>query len=145
MKNLSIYFEDTLKFRFSRESFNIIIEKIILDNHRKYGPVCIIFCSDSYMLKLNEKYLNHFYNTDIITFNYNTEEIISGDLFIGIEQVRRNAQIYDQEFHIELARVVIHGILHLVGFNDKSQADKIQMTEMENKYLNLFDFYVSDL
>ena len=97
------------------------------------GDLTYIFCSDEYILDVNIQYLNHNYYTDIITFNYNNDEVISGDIYIAMRTVRSNADEYSGgDVREELDRVIIHGVLHLVGFNDKTEKDQDEMTKMEN-------------
>lgn len=95
-----------------------------------------IFCSDAYLLKINKEHLNHNFLTDIITFD-NSENplIIEADIFISIDRVKENAEIFKQPFPIELKRVMVHGLLHLLGYKDKSAKDKLKMREKENEYL----------
>ena len=92
------------------------------------------------MLEINKNYLNHDYYTDIITFNYVEENLISGDLFISVERVRENAGKFDVTFQQELYRVILHGILHLVGYDDKTFEDQTLMREKENFYLEKIEF-----
>jgi rRNA maturation RNase YbeY len=89
---------------------------------------------------MNKQYLEHDYYTDVITFNYVENNIISGDLFISYERIKENAENYNTEIKRELIRVVFHGILHLVGYNDKTDAEKKIMREKEDFYLNEVDF-----
>ena len=98
----------------------------------------IIFCSDAYLLEINRKYLNHDYYTDIITFNYNEKNKISGDLFISIERIEENAKKFETSFNSELKRVIIHGILHLLGFYDNSDILKNEMHKREDDALARF-------
>ena len=101
--------------------------------HKKLvGDINIIFCSDDYLYEMNKIYLNHDYYTDVITFPYNIGNKIEGDIFISIDRVKDNAQIYSTTFDNELSRVIIHGILHLIGFNDKSEEEQKQMREQED-------------
>lgn len=105
---------------------------------RRIGDVNIIFCSDHYILDINRRYLEHDYFTDIITFDYCEGEKLSGDLFISVDTVRENALEYGAEsFDQELARVMVHGLLHLIGYDDHSEVDKKMMREKENYYLSL--------
>ena len=106
----------------------------------KQGEVSVVFCSDDYLLSLNKKYLNHDYFTDIITFSYNEEGLISGDLFISIDRAKENAEKNKASFSNELSRLVIHGMLHLCGFNDKSQEEIKTMRLKEEEYLKTFGF-----
>jgi probable rRNA maturation factor len=108
---------------------------IILGEGKKVGEISYIFCNDESLLELNEQYLKHHTLTDIITFDYCEKQIVSGDIFISIERVTENAEMYSKSFNEELGRVMAHGILHLLGYSDKSLEAKNKMTEMENKYL----------
>ncbi len=115
------------------------IKDIIENNFKKnLGDVNYLFTNDTQILEINRKYLNHDYYTDIITFSYSTENIISADIVISIDTVRSNANSFGQEFEIELRRVIIHGILHALGFEDKTEEQKKSMTELENWALNLY-------
>lgn len=112
---------------------------MIETENQKVGQVDIIFCSDEYLLEMNTKYLNHNYLTDIITFGFNEDpKKISGDLFISIERVEENAQAYNTTFDEELRRVIVHGVLHLIGYDDKEKSDKQKMTDKEDFYLSEF-------
>lgn len=99
------------------------------------GEVGVIFCSDPYLLEINRRYLQHDYYTDIITFDYCEGRVLSGDLFIGVDTVRGNAERFGTVFHVELLRVIIHGIMHLAGYKDKTDRDAARMRERENHYL----------
>ena len=104
---------------------------------RRIGDVNIIFCSDNYILDVNLKYLQHDYFTDIITFDYCENKVLSGDLFISVDSVRENSVFYNTEFEDELNRVMVHGILHLIGYDDHTEEDQKVMREKENYYLSL--------
>ena len=104
---------------------------------KKIGDISIIFCSDRYILDVNIKYLSHDYFTDIITFDYCEGNKLSGDLFISIDSVKENASFYGTEFTDELNRVIVHGILHLIGYDDHSDDEVKQMREKEDYYLGL--------
>lgn len=106
----------------------------------KIGNISLIFCSDNYLLDINIKYLNHNYFTDIITFNYVEGEIISGDLFISIDRVKENAIEFETMWIKELYRVIFHGLLHLIGYNDKTEEEKKIMKIKEDLYLSEVDF-----
>lgn len=98
-----------------------------------------IFCSDDYLLKINKEYLDHHYFTDIITFdNSEAEYIIEGDIFISIDRVQENAVSFGVSLDIELQRVMAHGLLHLLGYKDKSKKEQTLMREKENFYLEVF-------
>ncbi|MXV49779.1 rRNA maturation RNase YbeY [Pedobacter sp. HMF7647] len=101
------------------------------------GMLNFIFCSDSYLLNINRQYLNHDTYTDIITFDTSEEKKeISGDIFISIERVKENAVKFGVSEFDEVCRIVIHGTLHLIGYKDKSKADKALMTQKEDQYLS---------
>jgi len=97
-----------------------------------------VFCSDKYLVKLNNQYLKHNTLTDILTFDYSTDpESIHGEIYISIQRVKENAARFNESFDEELHRVIIHGVLHLTGYNDKSTTDKALMREKEEAYLSL--------
>ena len=103
--------------------------------NKKAGAVTYIFCSDEEILRINRQYLNHDYYTDIITFDYTENRIVSGDLFISVDTVKSNSEKFGTVYEEELHRVMIHGILHLCGFADKTPEDKKIMREKENEAL----------
>lgn len=97
-----------------------------------------IFCSDEYLADINVKFLKHNTLTDIITFNYNPSKTeIEGEIYISVDRVRENAQTFEVDFQTELNRVIIHGVLHLLGYNDKTKSQKKAMREKEDSYLSL--------
>ena len=97
----------------------------------------MVFCSDNYLLDVNLKFLQHDYYTDIITFDYCEKDILSGDLFISIDSVRANADFFGTTFENELNRVIVHGILHLIGYDDHCDEDIAEMRAKENYYLDI--------
>jgi len=103
------------------------------------GELNYIFCDDAYLLKLNVEFLDHDTLTDIISFDYTLGKLISGDIFISVERVRENALEFAQTFENELNRVIIHGILHYLGFKDKSKDDKLIMRKEEDACLQLLN------
>ncbi len=104
---------------------------------RTLGDIAIIFCSDPYLLDINRKFLQHDYYTDIITFDYCEGEVLSGDLFISVDSVRDNSVEFGTEFKDELNRVIVHGLLHLIGYDDHTEEDIKMMRSKENYYLSL--------
>lgn len=96
-----------------------------------------IFCSDSYLLKINQDYLKHDTYTDIITFDYSDGPALEGEIYISVERVKENAAKFKVEFENELARVMVHGLLHLAGYKDKGKAQKALMRKKEEAYLSL--------
>lgn len=115
------------------------IKDSIKNEAKKVGEISYIFCSDEYLHKMNLEYLNHDTYTDIITFDYTEENIVSGDIFISIDRVKENAIKFKTHFENELSRVIIHGALHLMGFKDKTPQQKEQMRSKEDFYLTLLD------
>ena len=97
--------------------------------------ISFIFCSDKYLQKINYKYLKHHDLTDVITFEYNETNDLEGDVFISIERVKENSKTFNVKFKAELARVMIHGVLHLMDYNDKSENEKSLMRKLENEFL----------
>jgi probable rRNA maturation factor len=112
---------------------------------KSLGDVSLIFCSDEHLLQINKDHLQHDYYTDIITFDYTVEDIISGDLFISVDRVQDNADEFDVLFQDELHRVCVHGLLHLCGYKDKSDEDEKRMREKEDEMLMLRKFHVEHL
>ena len=106
-------------------------------HEKRVGQISYIFCDDAKILEVNKQFLQHDYYTDIITFDYTEGNKISGDLFISLDTVRTNAEQFGQEYNTELHRVIIHGILHLCGINDKGPGEREIMEAEENKALAL--------
>ena len=134
------YFTEDTNFAFKEKRFTAKWLKFVAQSEaKKLGDIGIIFCSDNYILEVNIKYLQHDYYTDIITFDYCEGDTLSGDLFISIDSVRENASFYGVEFPVELNRVIVHGLLHLIGYDDHTEEDIAVMRAKENYYLSLRD------
>lgn len=132
------YFKEDTKFEFKSRALNNKWLKMVAESEiRRIGDINIIFCSDNYILDVNMEYLQHDYFTDIITFDYCEKNRLNGDLFISVDSVRENALFYGTEFSDELNRVIVHGILHLVGYDDHSEEDIAVMRSKEDYYLGL--------
>lgn len=114
------------------------IKSVISDNSLLCGNINIIFCSDKYLLDINKTFLNHDYFTDIITFNYNSGNFISGDIFISLDTVKQNSVEFSQTFNNELYRVIIHGILHLLGYDDKTEEQEKLIHIKEDELLEYY-------
>ena len=111
---------------------------------KRVGEIAYIFCSDEKILEVNRQYLQHDYYTDIITFDYCEGNVLSGDLFISLDTVKTNAEQFASSYDSELYRVIIHGILHLCGINDKGPGEREIMEAAENKALNMLkDFSIT--
>ena len=134
---ISYFFQDT-DFVYKNRRFNNRWIRLTAESEiKRLGDINIIFCSDNQILDINLKYLQHDYYTDIITFDYSEENTISGDLFISVDSVRENAKEYGTEFDDELHRVIIHGILHLLGYDDHTENDIKLMRLKEDYYLEV--------
>jgi len=114
------------------------INQVAISHGKKTGEINYIFCSDSKILEINNQYLHHNYYTDIITFDYSEQIQISGDIYIGIETVESNAKMLGYSYESELNRVIIHGILHLCGFKDKTPESEKRMHQEEDDALKLY-------
>ena len=123
---------------FDSEFFVFSMNELIKSENYEMGEITVVFCKDEYLLDMNRTYLNHDYYTDIITFDYSKDKIISGDLFISIDRVIENSSAFYVSFNHELSRVIYHGVLHLCGYKDKSDEDIIIMRDKENYYLKKF-------
>lgn len=130
-------FEQT-KFVFRQKTLTSKWLRLVAESEiRRIGDIAIIFCSDNYILDINRRYLGHDYFTDIITFDYCEGDKLSGDLFISVDSVRENSIEYGTEFNDELNRVIVHGILHLIGYDDHTDEDVKMMRSKEDYYLSL--------
>lgn len=134
------YLSEDIKFRIKdkRSISGWIKEAINEENYlgRKTGDISIVLTTDTYLKEVNKKFLGKDYYTDIITFDNSTKDNISADLLISLDRVRFNSEKYSQKFTDELHRVIIHGILHLLGYNDRKPNEKKIMTEKENYFLS---------
>lgn len=140
MNSIEIFFEDVKPIKIYKKILILHLNSLIKNELKETGDISVIFCSDEYLLEMNKEYLEHDYYTDIITFDYVERECISGDLFISLNRVVENAEKFDSMLLKELYRVVFHGILHLVGYNDKTNEEKREMREKEDYYLKEVDF-----
>lgn len=111
------------------------IKSVVSTFDKSVGNLTYIFCDDSRILEVNREYLKHDYYTDIITFDYSTKRRISGDMFISLDTVRSNSALFGKQYADELMRVVVHGVLHLVGINDKGPGEREIMESHENDAL----------
>ena len=114
------------------------IQRIIESENKQEGEISYVFCDDEYLLEINQKYLDHDYYTDIISFDYSVANELHGDIFISIDRVRENANDFKVTFHNELLRVMAHGVLHYCGYKDKSEEESVLMRTKENETILLF-------
>jgi probable rRNA maturation factor len=135
---INFYFENVKKPKEISISIKKWIRYIVDLEKSKLGAISYVFCDNSYILDINIKFLNHHYFTDIITFNYNTASSVSGDIFISLDTVLFNANEYNVDFKSELLRVIIHGVLHLLGYDDTSSELQEEMTKKEDESIFLY-------
>lgn len=130
------YNAENVKFpKIKRRETTAWIKEVAASYGRKVGEIGYLFCDDEKILEVNREYLQHDYYTDIITFDYDEDDIISGDLVISLDTVKSNAELFHKNYDEELHRVIIHGILHLCGINDKGPGEREIMEAAENKAL----------
>ncbi|MDR3696809.1 rRNA maturation RNase YbeY [Mucilaginibacter sp.] len=136
------FFEEDITYKLKNKTLvRQWITQTILAEGYQLKELNYIFCSDAYLLQINQQYLNHDTYTDIVTFdNSDTEKVIIGDIFISIERIRENAAKFNTSETDELHRVIIHGVLHLLGYKDKTATAKQKMTQKEDLYLNRRSF-----
>jgi rRNA maturation RNase YbeY len=135
------FFSEDIDFSLENESLiSDWIQKSIIKEKKQPGEISFIFSSDENVLKINNEYLDHDFYTDIITFDYRENDTISGDIFISIDRVKENALSLSLPFQDELHRVIIHGVLHIIGYKDKSSEEESLMRSKEDFYLSLRTF-----
>jgi rRNA maturation RNase YbeY len=132
------YFFENIDTRTIHPDITAWLENLIITEDKKPGDISYIFCDDDYLLKVNQDYLDHDYYTDVITFDYVKGKTISGDIFVSLPRILENADLLAQDFEREFRRVLAHGVLHLCGYKDKSEADAREMREKEEFYLAKF-------
>ncbi len=136
---MNIYFfnEDAQPPAFLKKIVREIAKKIALEEQKNIKSVNIIFCSDNYLLEINKEYLNHDYFTDIITFDYAQDNQITSDIFISVDRIVENASLIKVTVLQELYRIIIHGLLHLCGYEDDTNDKRYNMSLREDYYLSL--------
>ena len=137
---IRFFYEDCDARSFINEKKLLKTTQVIDNEGFKKGELTVVFCSDPYLLNLNKQHLNHDYYTDIITFSYVEGDVISGDLFISIDRVSENAGKEGVSQSNELSRVLIHGLLHLCGYNDKEEEEIKVIRKKEKQYLSMIGF-----
>lgn len=136
------FFKEDIAFKLKRKKeIKLWLKETIAAEGYKLNELNYIFCSDNYLHQLNLQYLDHDTLTDIITFdNAEKKQVVTGDVFISVERVLENSKLFHTEMSGELHRVMVHGVLHLLGYKDKTKADKDLMTAKENEYLSKRNF-----
>lgn len=135
---ISFYTMDVPDPVFKRTRLKGILADRIKAQKRKLGQISVIFCTDDFLLSMNQEHLNHDYLTDVITFEFNEGDQVSGDIYISYDRLKENAKIFGVRVEMEIVRVVGHGVCHLLGFKDKTEREKTKMTEQEEEILNLY-------
>ena len=139
-----LYYYEDIDFQFRNKTRTNRWLRLVAESEiKRIGDISIIFCSDNYILDVNQKYLQHDYFTDIITFDYCEGDRLSGDLFISVDSVRENSIEYGTDFADELNRVIVHGLLHLIGYDDHTEADVAVMRKKENYFGRRHIFHLS--
>ncbi|MEC4048163.1 rRNA maturation RNase YbeY [Flavobacterium sp. SUN046] len=134
-----ISFNYEMEFELPNEAqFSNWISRVIISEDKKEGDINYIFCDDDFILDINQKYLNHDYYTDIISFDYSVGNELHGDIFVSVDRVRENAEDFNVSFDDELKRVIIHGVLHYCGYKDKSELEERTMRAKEEEKMAMF-------
>jgi len=136
-QKIKFYSENNFELE-NPEKYSRWIEQVIASEGKKLEEISYIFCDDEYLLEHNRKYLNHDTYTDIISFDYSVGKILQGDIYISTERVTENSETYIVSFEEELRRVIVHGVLHLCGYKDKTGEDQKVMKLKEEEKLKLF-------
>lgn len=134
---IEFHYESTFELE-NASYYSDWITRVIVSEGFRLNELNYIFCEDSYLLEINRNYLNHDTFTDIITFDYSQGNELGGDIFISVERVKENAEIFEVNVDIELKRVMAHGVLHMMGYNDKSELESELMRKKENEKIELF-------
>lgn len=138
-QNITFHSEDVDFHLINEKQLIKWLQNAIKSEGKTVSELSYIFCSDDYLHKMNLEYLNHDTYTDIITFDYTEGSVVGGDIFISIDRVKENALKFKTEFLNELSRVIVHGVLHLVGYKDKTTKEKGLMRSKEDFYLTLLN------
>jgi len=137
--SIKIFYDD-IKFRLSEsKKVKVLIDRIISNKGKKSGEVNFIFTSGISLFELNKQFLKHYYYTDVIAFNYNMGDIINGEIYISYEDVKKNSNYYNVSLKNEILRVMIHGVLHLCGYDDSTESQVREMRVEEGRWLNYFE------
>lgn len=135
MSQVTLMAEHVEMPQFNQEKLSHWIEDVARTHNKVVGKLTYVFCDDEYILATNRQFLQHDYYTDIITFDYSTRQRISGDMVISLDTVRSNAEQLGVNYDDELLRVIVHGVLHLCGINDKGPGEREIMEQHENEAL----------
>ncbi|MDE7074703.1 MAG: rRNA maturation RNase YbeY [Odoribacter sp.] len=139
MKDILFFKEGNVEYPsfFSESLISEWLDLIASHYDRKLGAINFVFCDDDYILSVNRQYLKHDYYTDVITFDYCSGDCLSGDVFISLDTVKSNSELFNVTFENEFHRVICHSVLHLIGFKDKTEPDSAEIRNNENICLDL--------
>ena len=141
MSSVSFHNADVSFLLKNKKPLNLFITTMFRQEGKSLHTLDIIFCSDNYLLSLNNQFLNHDYFTDILTFDLSVSNAVTSEIYISIDRVKENSELHGVNMQTEITRIILHGILHLCGFDDKSNAAKKQMTIKEDYYLAEFSMF----
>lgn len=136
---INYYFEGYKEIDINKVKISNWLERLVNLENFSIGELTFIFCRDEYLLNINKQYLDHNYFTDVITFDYSKDNYISGDVFISVDRVNENYKEFNVSFENEILRIMLHGVLHLLGYKDKEKSEKLLMTKKEDEYLNIYE------
>ncbi len=139
---IELFYETDFELKDAKKWIDWIVESM-KNEGKTIDELNYIFCDDEYLLQINRQYLDHDYYTDVIGFDNSEEDQLMGDIFISVERIKDNSEQNNVPFENELARVIIHGILHFAGYLDKDPEDKNLMTSKEDQYLATFSHYLN--
>lgn len=139
MKKINFFKENTKYNLQNKKKLKELVESVCKKEGKKIACLNLILCNDDYLKEINKKHLNKTYYTDVISFDFKEEEnSVEGDVYVSVDRTKENAKKFNSKHQIELFRVIIHGLLHLIGYNDKTKKEKEIMTRKENKYISLY-------
>ncbi len=139
MKKINFFKENTKYNLQNKKELKELVESVCKKEGKKLVCLNLILCNDDYLKEINKKHLNKTYYTDVISFDFKEEEnSVEGDVYVSVDRTKENAKNFNSKHQIELFRVIIHGLLHLIGYNDKTKKEKEIMTRKENKYISLY-------
>lgn len=137
---VNFFYEDDFNLSLNKKEVRFWIKNVVKKENKKLSYLNFVFCTDSYLLELNQKYLKHNSLTDVIAFDFSeSKKTIEGDVYISVDRVKENAKKYSPSFKKELLRVLLHGVLHLIGYKDKTKEQKKIMASKENVFVSVFN------
>ena len=137
---VNFFYEDDFNLSLNKKEVRFWIKNVVKKENKKLSYLNFVFCTDGYLLELNQKYLKHNSLTDVIAFDFSeSKKTIEGDVYISVDRVKENAKKYSPSFKKELLRVLLHGVLHLIGYKDKTKEQKKIMASKENVFVSVFN------